>query len=318
MINLTNLTKKEISQQFHSEIIYFVLFVLMVICFFTSWAQYSAYKNDSNDLIQTYQVYKKSNTGPDSTLNSDSSITRSESNSSIATDFKTERIKVKQDLIEMAPRNSVDHILSSTMFMIFPATMVVYTICFAYRDLKNHQLKIKLSMNSIQSVILSKLISLSIVTFISLIFVCLSSFIFQLGFNNFIHIPNKLSFIQHLTDGKSYLPLAPIQLLAVLALTILPVVVSYYLTLLLRNPWLAGVAISGYFAGMPILGTFDFKHNALLIYRRLFHENITFSPIKINGDFTFMGFVGCCVMVLLFSLIIHYIVTRKKYLTRVL
>lgn len=318
MRNLTYLTKKEISQQLHSEIIYFVLFILMVICFFTSWAQYSAYKNDSNDLIQTQQAYKESIARSDTTLSSGSSTPDSENNSSIETDFKTTRIKVKQDLIEMAPRNSVDHILSSAMFIIFPATMVVYTVCFAYRDLKNHQLKIKLSMNNVQSVILSKLISLSIVTLISLIFVCLSSFVFQLGFNNFIHIPDKLSFIQYLADGKSYLPLAPIQFLAMFVLTMLPLVVSYYLTLLVRNPWVVGVAISGYFAGMPILGTFDFKHNALLIYAQLFHENVSFSPIKINGDFTLVGFLGCCVMVLLFSVFIHYIVTRKKYLIHVL
>lgn len=318
MRNLTYLTKKEISQQLHSEIIYFVLFILMVICFFTSWAQYSAYKNDSNELIQTQQAYKESIAGGVPTLNSGSSTPDSENNSSIETDFKTARIKVKQDLIEMAPRNSVDHILSSVMFIIFPAAMVVYTACFAYRDLKNHQLKIKLSMNSTQNVILSKLISLSIMTFLSLLFVCLSSFIFQLGFNNFIHIPDKLSFIQYLADGKSYLSMAPIQFSAMFVLTLLPLVTSYYLTLLLRNPWLVGIIMSGYFAGIPMFGPFDFKHNALLIYSQLFHENVSFSPMKVAGDFTLVGFVGCCVMVLLFSLLIHYIVTRKNYLTRVL
>ena len=316
MKKLRSLTQKELDQQLHSDAIYLVLFVLTILCFSISWAQYTAYKNDASSLIRIQQRDKRAGVDVDQILAGGPITFSNGEKAEVVTSLQDAGEKVKQDLVEMAPRNSFDHILGSSMFIVFPITMVIYTISFAYRELKNNQVKIKASMNSIQNVVLSKLISLSMLTFLSLIFICLTSFIFQLGFNNFIHIPNKLALIRYLADGQSYLAQAPLQFLSVFGLSLIAVIVSYYLTLLLKRPWLAGILMFGYFSGIPVLGSFDFKQNAVLLYSKLFHENSPFTPIQINGDFTLMGFVGCCLVTLLIAGVIDYIVTRNHYLTR--
>ncbi|PAK84596.1 ABC transporter permease [Lentilactobacillus parakefiri] len=315
MRKLKALSKKELDQQLHADAIYLVLFILTILCFSISWAQYTAYKNDSSNLIQIQQRDKRDGANVDQVLAGGSSTFNSSEGTPIVKELKDAGEKVKQDLIEMAPRNNFDHILGSSMFIIFPITMVIYTISYAYRELKNNQLKIKARMNSIQSVILSKMISLGVITFLSLLFICLSSLIFQLGFNNFIHIPNKLALTRYLADGQSYLSQAPVQFLSVFGLSLIAVIVSYYLTLLLKRRWLVGILMFGYFFGVPVLGPFDFKQNALRLYSTLFHQSGTFTPVQINGDFTIIGFVGCCLITGLIASAIDYIVTRNHYLT---
>lgn len=287
-----------------------------MLSFLTSFSQFNQVRGTEQIYLNIRESYIEDGEDINDYLKEDYSIQNNDDYVTVENDIKYYYLKFHSDLAAMSNVNSINQVLSSSMFVVFPIILSIYTILNGYLDLKYGVFKIKALRQAMYKVILSKLLSILIVSLIALVFLCVSFAVFQLGFQNIIRPDPSINIDYTVISEINFLGRAPIQLLAMFVIIGVNITFFFFLTLVSKSIVAPLFVLLVYNLLIPVLGRFDVKQNLLLLYNEIFYKNSSiFTSLEINQSFSLFNLFVSLMIVAAIILFMSIFTNKKGYLT---
>lgn len=312
---MVKLIKSELYYQHFSKYVYILLTVILLLSFFSSFSQYNLLKSTEQNYLMIRESFIDEGLDINEYLNKDYHIETEGDQVIVENDLKYYYLKYHTDLAAMSIKNSVNQVLSSSIFVFFPIVLSIYTIMIVYMDFKYSVFKIKAMRATMFKIFMSKLLSILIVVFMSIIFLCITFAIFQFGFKSIIELNPSIKIDYNVIEKISLLGKAPLQIFVIFMISSINVIFFFFLTLLTKSNIGPLFVLIAYNLFIPVLGKFDLKQNFLLLYDEIFYKNSsTFSKAMINQPFSLFNLFISILIVSILILLMNYITRKKGYI----
>lgn len=312
MNNLLLNIKNEFKYQYYSKYIIGLLLILFTLICFNFVSLRNSIFSNYELFNKTALEYKNENLNIEEALKEPVNIVDLGNEGNIIDNvLRYDFENLLKSIDNIKPSKITSQMLAYLSFIFFPIIFGIYGVLVSNYDLKFRTLKLRLLFTDIKTYILSKVISISVVSIVVLFILMLVSIVISYFlYGNISSNPELSKFIDisiPLNNSKNIL----IQILFSLFIILLFSNLGFCIGILTRNVLTSSLIICIYILIIPNLGKYDLKNTLIGIGNKLFEFSSNFQLASPIGSLTFINYF-ILFFIFILSILLPIIIENKR------